>query len=88
MVKIEQENSSWSVFIGRSMISGYGSSVAPTYINEVSPLHLRGTLGVTFQLGVVVTLFFAQVISLHEVLGAADKWNFALGKVLNIDFPC
>ena len=62
---------------------GYGSSVAPTYINEVSPRHLRGTLGASFQLGVVVLLFFSQAISLHPVLGSADKWNYALGNKIN-----
>jgi MFS transporter, SP family, solute carrier family 2 (facilitated glucose transporter), member 9 len=60
---------------------GYGTSVAPTYINEVSPRHLRGTLGVAFQFGVVVTLFFSQLISLQPALGSEDKWNYALGTV-------
>ena len=49
------------------------------YINEVSPLNLRGTLGVSFQLGVVVTLFFSQAISLKEALGSESGWNYALG---------
>ena len=58
---------------------GYGSSVAPTYINEVSPKHLRGTLGASFQLGIVVILFFSQAISLQPVLGSKDLWHYALG---------
>jgi hypothetical protein len=61
---------------------GYGSSVAPTYINEVSPTHLRGTLGASFQLGIVVILFFSQIISLEPVLGSATKWHYALGKYI------
>ena len=59
---------------------GYGSSVAPTYINEVSPRHLRGTLGVSFQFGVVLILFIAQVISLKPVLGSETTWHYALGR--------
>ena len=62
---------------------GYGTSVAPTYINEVSPRHLRGTFGVAFQFGVVVTLFFSQVISLQPALGSEDKWNYALGSTVH-----
>ena len=60
------------------IIIGYGSSVAPTYINEVSPVRLRGTLGASFQLGIVILLFVSQVISLEQVLGSEDKWHYAL----------
>jgi SP family facilitated glucose transporter-like MFS transporter 9 len=58
--------------------------VAPTYINEVSPRHLRGTLGGAFQLGLVIVVFLAQIISLHVVLGSATRWNYALGIILYI----
>jgi len=60
--------------------TGYGSSVTPTYINEVSPISLRGTLGASFQLGIVLLLFVSQVISLDSVLGSANNWHYALGK--------
>ena len=63
------------------MIEGYGSSVAPMYINEVSPRHLRGTLGVAFQLGVVLFIFISQVITLRPVLGSENTWHYALGKL-------
>ncbi len=68
------------MFLIKYSIEGYGSSVAPTYINEVSPRHLRGTLGVVFQLGVVVFIFISQVISLQSILGSYDKWHYALGR--------
>ncbi len=60
-------------------IIGYGTSVASTYINEVSPRELRGAFGVFFQLGVIISLLIAEVISLHSILGSADKLNYALG---------
>jgi MFS family permease len=60
-------------------IIGYGSSVGPMYINEVSPRHLRGTLGVAFQLGVVLFIFLSQVITLQPILGSEDRWHYALG---------
>ena len=63
-----------------SFIPGYGSSVAPTYINEISPKHLRGTFGASFQLGVVVFLFFAQIITLDSILGSPTTWHYAFGK--------
>jgi hypothetical protein len=56
--------------------------VAPTYINEVTPRHLRGTFGSAFQLGVVLTIFLAQIVSLNPVLGSANRWNYALGIIL------
>ncbi|CAF3363018.1 unnamed protein product [Rotaria sp. Silwood1] len=70
------------LIIGRFLIGlacGYGSSVAPTYINEISPRNLRGTLGASFQLGIVGILFVSQAISLHSILGSEDKWHYALG---------
>jgi SP family facilitated glucose transporter-like MFS transporter 1 len=70
------------LILGRFLIGlacGYGSSVAPTYINEVSPGNLRGTLGSAFQLGIVVLLFVSQIVSLQPLLGSATMWNYALG---------
>ncbi|CAF0874577.1 unnamed protein product [Adineta steineri] len=70
------------LIIGRFFLGlacGYGSSVAPTYINEVSPMNLRGTLGASFQLGVVLLLFVSQVISLKPILGSETTWHYALG---------
>ncbi|CAF0809145.1 unnamed protein product [Rotaria sordida] len=70
------------LIIGRFLIGlacGYGTSVAPTYINEISPRNLRGTLGSSFQLGIVAMLCVSQAISLHAVLGSEDKWHYALG---------
>ncbi|CAF1297041.1 unnamed protein product [Adineta ricciae] len=70
------------LIIGRFFIGvacGYGSSVAPTYINEISPKQLRGTLGVIFQLGVVLFIFVSQAISLYPILGSESKWHYALG---------
>jgi SP family facilitated glucose transporter-like MFS transporter 9 len=58
---------------------GYGSSVAPTYINEISPRQLRGTLGVSFQLGTVVFICISQAITLRPILGSENKWHYALG---------
>ncbi|CAF3833594.1 unnamed protein product [Adineta steineri] len=75
-------NSYELLIIGRFLIGlscGYGSSVAPTYINEISPRRLRGTLGVVFQLGVVTFIFISQGISLNSVLGSTYTWHYALG---------
>ena len=71
-----------ALIVGRFLIGlscGYGSSVGPMYINEVSPRQLRGTLGGAFQLGVVLFIFLSQVITLQPVLGSADRWHYALG---------
>lgn len=41
--------------------SGGATVVVPTYMNEIAPLHLRGSLGVTFQLGITASMLLAQV---------------------------
>jgi SP family facilitated glucose transporter-like MFS transporter 1 len=69
------------LLIGRFFIGlacGYGSSVAPMYINEVSPKNVRGTFGASFQLGIVIFVFFAQVISLNNILGSPTTWHYSL----------
>jgi MFS family permease len=71
-----------ALIVGRFLIGlscGYGSSVGPMYINEVSPRHLRGTLGVAFQLGVVSFIFLSQLITLQPILGSEERWHYALG---------
>ncbi len=65
------------LIVGRFLIGlscGYGSSVGPMYINEVSP-----RLGVAFQLGVVLFIFLSQVITLQPILGSEERWHYALG---------
>jgi hypothetical protein len=50
------------------------------YINEVSPKSIRGTFGASFQLGIVIFVFFAQIISLNTILGSKTTWHYSLGK--------
>jgi MFS family permease len=60
---------------------GGATVVVPMYLGEVSPAHLRGTLGTAFQLTSVVAMFAAQVLGLGQFLGTAALWPSVFGAV-------
>ena len=65
-------------FLG-GLAFGAASVIAPAYIAEVSPAHLRGRLGSMQQLAIVVGIFIALVsnygiVQLTENKSAADPW--------------
>ena len=63
-------------FIG-GMAFGAASVIAPAYIAEVSPAHLRGRLGSMQQLAIVVGIFVALMSNLliaRDAGGAAQPW--------------
>ena len=48
------------------------------YINELSPVKIRGSIGVLFQLGVTFSIFLSQVLGLPEIFGNEDLWPLLL----------
>jgi MFS family permease len=61
---------------------GATCSITPTYINELSPKHLRGQLGVLPQLGIVSGILVAQVLGFKELLGTNALWHLLLATPL------
>ncbi|KAI7831339.1 general substrate transporter [Gamsiella multidivaricata] len=56
------------MLVGRFLIGvgcGAVTVIVPMYLAEVSPPELRGSLGVMNQLGIVVGIFFAQILGLY-----------------------
>lgn len=69
------------MIIGRVLTgcaSGASTVVVPIYLGELSPPHLRGTLGVMFQLACVGALLTAQVLGLPSFLGTTSLWPLYL----------
>jgi len=57
---------------------GLCCSIIPTYLNEISPSHLRGQIGVFHNLFLTVGIFIGQVFSYEQILGSENSWNFLL----------
>ena len=64
------------VVLGRGVVGvgvGLASSVVPQYIAEISPKHLRGTLGSVNQLTICFGILLGNVLN---VLLSAHRWKF------------
>ncbi|KAK9392019.1 solute carrier family 2 facilitated glucose transporter member 5-like [Crotalus adamanteus] len=59
-------------FIGISM--GIFSGVIPMYLLEISPLALRGSIGMVPHFFVVIGVQMAQIFSFPELLGTVEDW--------------
>ncbi|XP_075266319.1 solute carrier family 2, facilitated glucose transporter member 1-like [Convolutriloba macropyga] len=73
------------MILGRIVVginAGVNTIIAPMYVSEIAPVDLRGALGTLFQFGVVLALFFAQILGLPMLLGNDEYWNFLLGLTL------
>lgn len=58
---------------------GLNSGLCPMYLNELSPVHIRGSVGTLFQLGATSTIFLSQVLGLPTILGNERLWPLLLG---------
>lgn len=74
-------NSVELLLIGRLIVGlsgGLATSLLPMYLSELSPLKLRGTLGVVCQLGITIGVLLGQIVSLDTVLGTVSLWSYML----------
>jgi SP family facilitated glucose transporter-like MFS transporter 1 len=76
--------SSWcALIVGRIMVgisAGGACAVVPTYITEIAPLELRGSLGTVHQLFITIGIFVAQLVSTEQFgfFGSDEKWQCCL----------
>ncbi|CAA9441418.1 MAG: hypothetical protein AVDCRST_MAG28-434 [uncultured Rubrobacteraceae bacterium] len=56
---------------------GAASALVPTYISEISPTDLRGTLSSVFQLAITLGILLAYVVNF--ALAGAEAWRWMLG---------
>ncbi|KIK63780.1 hypothetical protein GYMLUDRAFT_40848 [Collybiopsis luxurians FD-317 M1] len=69
--------------IGRFLVgmgSGVGICLAPLYLNEVAPRSIASTVGVLTQLGIVLGIFFTQLLGVYFTSPSAgpNAWRFVL----------
>jgi MFS transporter, SP family, arabinose:H+ symporter len=78
--------SSWSLFVFFRLIGGIGvgasSVVAPMYISEISPAHLRGRMTALFQFNVIFGILMAYVSNYFLSGTGEDSWRWMLGVML------
>lgn len=58
---------------------GMSCGLVPTYLNEVSPKHLRGATGVVHQLFITIGILIAQMAGFRQIFGTGMLWHFGLG---------
>ncbi|CAG2110354.1 unnamed protein product [Medioppia subpectinata] len=59
-------------FIGFN--AGLNAGLAPMYLTEISPTHLRGAIGTIYQLVITISILTSNILGLPQILGTADKW--------------
>ncbi|KAF8790704.1 Solute carrier family 2 like protein [Argiope bruennichi] len=73
------------LILGRFFIgfnSGLNAGLAPMYLAEISPLHLRGAVGTIYQLVITISILVSQVLGLPQILGTEDRWPFLFAMTL------
>ncbi|XP_032230772.1 solute carrier family 2, facilitated glucose transporter member 3 isoform X2 [Nematostella vectensis] len=68
--------------VGRFVIGincGMNTAIAPIYLSELAPIHLRGSLGTLNQFGIVSGLLVGFIFGLKQVLGTSKGWQYLLG---------
>ncbi|KAJ8917744.1 hypothetical protein NQ315_005195 [Exocentrus adspersus] len=74
-------NSIEMLAIGRLLAgfsAGLTTSVAPMYLTELAPLHLKGATGALCPLGLTVGVLIGQILSMYEILGNPEYWYYCL----------
>ncbi|XP_055765980.1 solute carrier family 2, facilitated glucose transporter member 9 isoform X1 [Salvelinus fontinalis] len=75
----EKARSFEMLIIGRFVMgvdSGIALSALPMYLGEISPRHMRGSIGQFNSILICLGVFTGQVLGLPELLGQESRWNF------------
>uniref|UniRef100_A0A3P8V494 Major facilitator superfamily (MFS) profile domain-containing protein n=1 Tax=Cynoglossus semilaevis TaxID=244447 RepID=A0A3P8V494_CYNSE len=67
------------LIIGRLVMgvdSGIALSALPMYLGEISPRHIRGSIGQLNSILICLGVFVGQVLGMPELLGQESRWNF------------
>ncbi|XP_078139792.1 solute carrier family 2, facilitated glucose transporter member 9 [Centroberyx gerrardi] len=75
----EKAGSFEMLIVGRLIMgvdSGIALSALPMYLGEISPRHVRGSIGQFNAILICLGVFTGQVLGLPELLGQESRWNF------------
>lgn len=70
----------WMLVIGRmcvGVVAGVAQMVAGSYMTEIAPMGIRGSVGVCSQVGIVIGIAFANFLTApsFNVFGSMEKWR-------------
>lgn len=66
---------------------GFFTGIVPIYLNEISPLNLRGLTGTLNQLNIVLGLLVTNILGLKDIFGTEELWPVLVGMALVIALP-
>ncbi|KAM7006690.1 solute carrier family 2, facilitated glucose transporter member 9 [Tautogolabrus adspersus] len=75
----ERAKSFEMLIIGRLIIgvdSGIALSALPMYLGEITPRHIRGSIGQFNSILICLGVFTGQVLGLPELFGQESRWNY------------
>ena len=58
--------------------NGLNAGLTPMYLSEISPMHLRGSVGTVYQLVVTISILVSQILGLESLLGTDSRWPWLL----------
>ncbi|XP_063242978.1 solute carrier family 2, facilitated glucose transporter member 1-like [Bacillus rossius redtenbacheri] len=73
------------LLIGRLVIGiycGLNAGLCPMYLNEISPVSIRGAIGSVFQLILTIAIMVAQIMSMEWFMGTEALWPYLLAFIL------
>lgn len=74
------------ILLGRTIVGigcGLNTVVVPIYLSEISPVPIRGSVGVMNQLAIVTGIFISQLISLPLSMPSIWRWIFVFSACLS-----